>query len=33
MTKRGRSGFERRQLVLFGAGAIVFSIFLWTLVL
>ena len=32
MTMRGSSGFESRQLVLFGAGAIVFSFFLWTLV-
>jgi hypothetical protein len=33
MTIRGHSSFEARQLVLFGAGAIVVLIFVWTLIL
>jgi len=33
MTIRGHSSFEARQLVLFGAAAIVVLIFVWTLVL
>ena len=33
MTIRGHSTFEARQLVLFGAAAIVLLIFVWTLVL
>jgi hypothetical protein len=33
MTIRGHSNFKARQLVLFGAAAIVLLIFMWTLVL
>jgi hypothetical protein len=30
MTMRGHSNFEARQLVLFGAAAIVLLVFVWT---